>query len=183
MGKITSKQRFCYIFCIISLIIFFAVFVALTFAGFFYSSSLDNSWDFPLGEKAVLSLRKNQSSSISFGFGGEILPGENLQAIVDFFNESEENLYVRVKVFVFSKSSGVVNAKIKTISDWSKSGEYYYFSKQILPQESINCLTAIEIPKGVFFEGGYIYNLIIVAECLSDYDDVEKLWGGLPGDE
>ena len=166
-----------------SLLVAFAIFVILTFTGYFYSTGIGQTENMPLGETSVISLKENQSNSISFGFGGGILPGQEIPTTIDVLNDSENDLYIRAKVFILSKTDGVIEVEIKSAGDWIKRGEYYYFLEKVLPQERVNCLTAIQIPMEVMLEGRYIYNMNVLVESLSDYEDVQKLWGGLPETE
>ena len=177
MKKITSKERFCYIFCIASLAIFFAVFVVLTFTGFFYSTGIGQVSNIDLGENIVVAVKENQSSSVSFNFSGGILPNEKIPCVVDVFNNSDKPVFVRVKAVVFLRDQGIVNLDIKTLNNWVKNGEYYYFPTYVIPQETIGCLNAVEISQDGNFEGKYIYSLNILIETLVEQSDVQRLWG------
>ena len=170
-----SKERFFYIFVICGLVIAFIIFVSLTFLGFF-NTSKNQVASIPLGEKITLPIESG-ANAISFDVSGAVLPGEILPVNLNAFNNSNQDLFIRVKAYIVTPDTGKINLQVENFSDWTLFENNYYY-KKILPQNaSISIASKVVLPSDYVFLGNYKYNVIIVTEALNSKLDVNEVWG------
>ena len=170
-----SKERFFYIFVICGLVIAFIIFVSLTFLGFF-NTSKNQVASIPLGEKITLPIESG-ANAISLDVSGAVLPGEILPVNLNAFNNSNQDLFIRVKAYIVTPDTGKINLQVENFSDWTLFENNYYY-KKILPQNaSISIASKVVLPSDFVFLGNYKYSVIIVTEALNSKLDVNGIWG------
>ena len=72
-----------------------------------------------------------------------VMPGETVSKIVEVKNTGDNNAYIRVSVDKFINladgTEGTADTGLVTMdfnsSDWTKSGEYYYYNTPVVPGE------------------------------------------------
>lgn len=171
----SEKGKFGYIFIIWILIFIIAILFFLYFSGFLYASNKNQVSSLPLGTTSKIPLNKNSSFSLSFDIGGEVLPNEKLPQNINIYNESENDLYVRAKAYVFTKN-GLVEMKLETSENWVLFDDYYYYNSKILGNETISLCTKILVSDKYNFTNKEKYIVNVLAESLDSSLDPVEIW-------
>ena len=107
-----------WLFACVSLVILLGVSIYLGISGWYFSSSNTQQTDLELGNNIEISVKKNESSTASFTFSGGFLEGEKLSQIVGIKNsETEGELYIRAKVYVFMSDNAIADMQFITSSN------------------------------------------------------------------
>ncbi len=171
-----------WLFACVSLVILLGVSIYLGISGWYFSSSNTQQTDLELGNNIEISVKKNESSTASFTFSGGFLEGEKLSQIVGIKNsETEGELYIRAKVYVFMSDNAIADMQFITSSNWTKADDgYYYFNEKLISQGKIGLCSALVIGEGSHLRGDRNYIMTVAVEGLDGNADVEGLWGFNP---
>ncbi len=171
-----------WLFACVSLLILLGISVYLGISGWYFSSSNTQQTDMQLGNNIEISVKKNEASTASFTFSGGFLEGEKLSQIVSIRNaETEGELYIRAKVYVFMANSSTADMQFVTSNNWAKGDDgYYYYKEKLISQGKIGLCSSIIIGEGSHLRGDRTYIMTIAVEGLDGNTNVKEHWGNNP---
>lgn len=173
-----NKSNFGWLFACIGLFILLAISIYLGVRGFFFKTQNSYTTDLKLGQTIEGGLNKNQATSMSLNFSGDFLPGEKLPQIVSVKNSSNEDLFVRAKVFIYNSQNQTQEINVIENSNWSKQEDgYFYLTDLISKEQKVNFCSHIIASEDFVTLSWKKYIVTFVFETLDSESDVISLWG------
>ncbi len=174
-----SKENFGWIFTCFALAILLAISIYLGATGWFFKTDNSYSTDLELGKTVTANISKNQASTVSLTLDGSYLAGEKLPQIISINNiDSESDIYLRAKIYIYSGDGLNLNMDIVETSNWTyNENDGYYYYNDLLPIENRATLCSYVIIRDENLRGRNKYILSIVFESLSKDENVESFWG------
>ena len=171
-----KKSSYIWLFVVIALSVLLAISVVLGLTGYYFSVSYRNfDSDLVVGESAVVPVKTNEATVISYTFDGGYLPEENIPQVIQVeLKDLERDVFLRVKAAVFG---GDEEFNFITTEHFIKEEDGYYYYDQVLTGgNKISFCNFIKFPLKSNFEPNRKYVLSLVFETLSSELEVEKIW-------
>jgi len=175
MKKINKEKM--YIFFIVLLSVLLVGLFVLTTTGLFYKGEKKSGSSFDVGEAFVVEVEKTGSEILSFEFDASLLSGEFLKQNISIKNDSEDNFFVRAKVFLFTEMNDDTEVSLKTDENWNKQGKEYTFDGELLSFNTIGLCNGLLIDENEQLVSSKRYILTICVETLSTKFDRQAIWG------
>ena len=175
MKKINKEKM--YIFFIVLLSVLLIGLFVLTTTGLFYKGEKKSNSSFEVGEAFVVEVEKTGSDILSFEFDASLLSGEFLKQTISIKNGSEEDFFVRAKVFLFTEMNDDTEVLLMTDENWSKQEKEYVFEGELLSFNTIGLCNALMIDETEQLVSSKRYILTICVETLSTKFDRVAIWG------
>lgn len=172
------KSTYPWLFSVIVLAVLLVITFILGYTGYFFSLSfIKADTDLTLGDTCLIEINPNETSVVSFSFDGSILPGENLEQIIQIkANNLEKDLKVRVKGEVYT-NEGTILLDFVTTDDFVKGNDnYFYLTPDLLAGNKITFSKYIVLPEDSVFDSSKKYILSIIVENLDATLDVSNIW-------
>ena len=176
--KLEKKDKL-YILFIVLLSFLFVGLLFMTVSGWFYKDESNEKSYLTIGQSAVIEVGNTKSAVLSYNLDGSILASETIKFNLLVKNSEENDVYLRVKINIFSGDNDKISVKLKTNSHWTNNeeDEYYYFDETLLSLETIGVCSGLyfDNEKQLASKTGYI--LTITIESLSVEFDKQLVWG------
>ncbi len=178
-----SKSNFCWKFTCACLVILLALSIYLGISGWYFKNDISYTTDLKLGENVQVGIKKNQANSISMNLDGSFLAGERLPQVVSIKNsETDYDLYVRAKVFIYSGDNILMDMDIVETINWTYSinDGYYYFNELLPANNNVALCSYVIVGEDSILNTKTKYIVTFLIESLDSSEDVEQIWGTNP---
>ena len=144
------------------------------------SSNTINAYitDLKVGETIQLDISKNMANSVSLIFDGAILNGESIPQVISIKNESDVDLYLRAKVFIFSQDNKNMQIDINQTINWyyNENDGYFYFNSLLKSGEKVSLCSDVVTPEDCELNTNKKYILTVLFESLDQIQNVDEIW-------
>ena len=172
-----SKERFCYVFAICLLLLVIGVLIFLYFSGRLYASNISQVSNIPINSSVFIKVNENEASAISFDISGGLIPGEKIPENINISNQSEDELYLRSKAFVYTAEYGLVGISLEVNQNWElKDDGYYYFIGTIQPNQTIGLASQMILNNEYSLSNKQRYIINVIVETLKKTQNMCDIW-------
>ncbi len=178
-----SKSNFRWKFICASLLILLALSVYLGISGWYFKNDISYTTDLELGKTVQIEAKKNEANSVSLNLDGSYLEGERLAQIVSIKNlETDYNLYLRAKVYIYSGDNVLTDMDIVETINWTynENDGYYYFNETLPSNNSVALCSYVIVKEGSKLNTRTKYILTFLIEALDSSENIEEIWGYNP---
>lgn len=174
-----NKENFGWIFSCVMLAIALVVSIILGYTGYYFKTQSSYNTDMKVGDSLQLDIRKNQANSISVNLDGSYLPGQKIKQDISVKNlELEEEIYIRVKVFIYSTENNIIELKIEPSLNWKENLDdgYYYYNQSLLPQNKTMLTNNLLLDENQSLLSSKKYIVTFLCESMASKENAESLW-------
>jgi hypothetical protein len=173
-----NKSNFGWIFASIFLFILLAISVYLGLSGWYFKTESSLTTDLKIGQTVQLDLDKNSANAVSMNLSGSYLEGQMLPQIISIKNISNDDIFVRAKIFIYTSDNQTKKIGVSTSSNWTLDEEekYYYLNEPLSSSGKVSFCSNIVIldDSGLWSSKDYI--VTVVAESLDADQDISSIW-------
>ena len=181
--KNLSKTNYALVFISVSLALLLGLSIYLGVSGWYFKNDLSYTTDLELGKTVQVDVKKNEANSISMNFDGSFLAGERLAQIISVKNsETDSNLYVRAKVFIYSSENMTEDMEIVESINWTYNinDGYYYFNSLLTASNKVTLCSYVMAGEDSHLHSRTKYIFTVLVEALDESLDVNQIWGHNP---
>ena len=173
-----NKNNLGWIFACIGLSICLIGSLYLGLSGWFYKNTVNYATEFKIGNMQIVGLNNNQANALSLNFEGSFICDEEFPQIVNVKNISDEDFYLRGKVFINSRTNVTEEIKVETTTNWIYDDDsgYYYFNDKLIASGTIAFCSKIKLDKDISLNSNKKYIITFVFESLENKEDVTNIW-------
>ena len=173
-----NKNNLGWIFACIGLSICLIGSLYLGLSGWFYKNTVNYATEFKIGNMQIVGLNNNQANALSLNFEGSFICDEEFPQIVNVKNISDEDFYLRGKVFINSKTNVTEEIKVETTTNWIYDDDsgYYYFNDKLIASGTIAFCSKIKLDKDISLNSNKKYIITFVFESLENKEGVTNIW-------
>lgn len=177
-----NKENAGYLFIIAILLGFLGLSIYLGLSGWYYYNDQNYTTNLQLGKTIQTTLKKNEARALSMNVEGSYLPGEIIPQIITAKNSSDENLYLRAKIFLDNGYGMCIPVKLVSNDMWDYHEEdgYYYYNQFVTSQNKSTFCTQVIIPDNLILQTTKKYMITVVFESVDCNQNVLQLWGYNP---
>ena len=177
-----NKSNFGWFFSCIFLGLLLILSVYLGYSGWYFKTESSLTTDLEIGKVVQIDLNKNSANALSMNLNGGYLEGQRLLQIISVKNISEDDIFVRAKIFVYTSDNQTKKMDIVTTSNWqyNSDDQYYYFKDLVSSNDKVSLCSALIIPDGSEFVSNKEYIVTVVFEGLDSQKDPVTFWGNNP---
>lgn len=178
-----DKSNFGWIFACCGLVVLLGISIFLGLSGWFINTDMTYTTDLELGKSVQIGIGKNEANAVSLSLDGSFLEGQRLPQIVSIKGtQSEEDMYVRAKIFVYTSENETKSLDLVQTVNWTYNEEdgYYYLNDLLSPNDKVSLCSHIILSENLNLNTGKKYLITIVAETLESGQNVKNIWGNDP---
>lgn len=172
-----NKGNFGWIFACVLLVIALVISILLGVNGWYFKNQQSYKIDMELGKVLSVELDKNSANSISVNLDGSYLPEERLPQVASIKNISDNDIFLRAKVFVYSSDFSNLEMGLVETVNWRYNQEdgYYYFDGTLPSQNKVSLCSHVYI-QDENLASNTRYIVTFLAEGLSADEDAQRIW-------